>query len=181
MADDKPGQTRDEESKKDTVRINLPAGLAGRTPPPPAKPSDDVKTTIEIKVPGTGPNPMADTAPTALPTAISEDESKKETAVMGKPAVAPKPKSDTSRVQVAAAKPAVPEMPRPTVKLRREEPAAAAPAAHAAATAPAPSISAPQPVMVAAGPSGFDVALSVFSMVLSLAVLVYVVIVSQPA
>ena len=179
MADDKPGQTRDDESKKDTVRINLPAGLAGRTPPPPSKPSDDVKTTIEIKVPGTGPNPLSDTSPTALPSAISEDESKKETAVMGKPAVAPKPKSDTSRVQVAAAKPAVPEMPRPTVKLRREEPAAAALAAQAAA--PAPSLSGPQPVMVASGPSGLDVALSVFSMVLALAVLAYVVIVSQPA
>ena len=122
---------------------------------------------------------MSDTAPTALPSGISEDESKKETAVMGKPAVAPKPKSDTSRVQVAAAKPAVPEMPRPTVKLRREEPAAAASAAQAAA--PAPSMSAPQPVMVAAGPSGLDVGLSVFAMVLSLAVLAYVVIVAQPA
>ena len=64
--------------------------------PPPPKP----------KAPGPAVNP--------------EEEAKKETAVMGRPAEAPKPKKDTSRVQVTAAKPATPEAPRPTVKLRRE-------------------------------------------------------------
>jgi hypothetical protein len=147
MADEKPEQIKpEEESKKDTVRINLPPGLAGRGAPPSVKPAAP-------KSPA-GPPPSA------------EDEAKKETAVMGKPAVTPKPKSDTSRVQVSSAKPTIPETPRPTVKLRREEPAAPAPAAAMA----------PQPVhapAAAAAPSGADVGLSLAAMVLSVAVLVY--------
>ncbi len=156
MADEKPQQNAPEEdSKKDTVRINLPPGLTGRPiastggPPPAAK----------VKPP-TPPGPPAD-----------EDESKKSTAMMGTPVTTPKPKKDTSRVQVSAAKPGVPEMPRPTVKLKREE-AAPAPAA-AAMSAP---LAAPT---VAAAPSGGDVGLSLAAMVLSLAVLGYLVFVAM--
>src|SRR5580700_10384612 len=118
MADETPEQIRPEEdSKKDTVRINLPPGLTGRSSSP-------------IGAPAAKP------APPGAPV----DESKRTTAIMGRSADAPKPKQDTSRVQVAAAKPVTPETPRPTVKLRQEEatpvpapaaaktPAAAAPA-----------------------------------------------------
>ena len=149
MADEKPPQpSPDEESKKDTVRINLPPGLTGRsTTPTPAG------------APPARPIP-------AGPPATPEDESKKETAVMGTPVAAPKPKKDTSRVQVSAAKPAVPEMPRPTVKLKRDEaPAAVSPTV--AATAPAA-----RPAAVAA-PSGADAGLAFVAIVLSLAVLGY--------
>jgi translation initiation factor IF-2 len=167
MADDNPEQIqRAEESKKDTVRINLPPGLTGRgapappgvTSPPPPKP----------KTPGPPVNP--------------EEEAKKETAVMGRPAEAPKPKKDTSRVQVTAAKPAAPETPRPTVKLRREDEAAppaappAAPATPGLKAAPAPrTVGVPKlaaPAMASA-PSGAEVALSLVALVLSLAVAGY--------
>src|SRR2546427_13309729 len=130
MADEKPQSAPEEESKKDTVRINLPPGLTGRpsAPPPAAKP--------------------AATRPPAAP----EDESKKETSVMGTPVTTPKPKKDTSRVQVSAAKPAVPETPRPTVKLKREE------------VGPAPAAPQMAPVSVPAraeAPSGAGVGMSV--------------------
>jgi translation initiation factor IF-2 len=115
------------------------------------------------------PAPAAAPArPKPVAPAVPEDEAKKETAVMGMPVTTPKPKKDTSRVQVTAAKPAVPEMPRPTVKLKREEPAAA-PAA--AATAPAAAV-APGRAMAAA-PSGADTGLAIGALVLSLAVLGY--------
>ena len=108
MAEEKPEQTPSEDvSKKDTVRINLPPGLTAKTKTSPVKP----------------PVPKAPESPPA-----KEEESKKETAVMGKVPATPKPKSDTSRVHVPGAKPSVPEMPRPTVKLRREAEPAAAPA-----------------------------------------------------
>lgn len=175
MADEKSGQ---DESKKDTVRINLPAGLAGRPAASPAKPDADTKTTIEIKVPGTAPRPMTETAPTVLPSNLTEDEAKKETAVMGKATVPPKPKSDTSRVQVTAAKPAVPEMPRPTVKLRREDEAPKPGVAVAAP--PAAPATAPKPATVASGPGGLDVALSVLALAASVAVLIYLYMVTQP-
>lgn len=147
MADETPEQARpEEESKKDTVRINLPPGLTGRS-------------TTPINVPGAPP------AARPKPAVPLEDEAKQETAVMGKPAATPKPKSDTSRVQVPAAKPAAPETPRSTVKLRREpEPAgatAAAGPAPAAARAGAPA------------PSGGDTGLAIVAMVLSIAVAVY--------
>jgi hypothetical protein len=150
MADEQPEQVGDE-SKKDTVRINLPPGLIGRGAPTP--PSTKTKPITPVPAP--------------------EDEAKKETAVMGKPVTAPKPKSDTSRVQVPGAKPTVPETPRPTVKLRREvEAPVAAPAAPAAAPL--------QPVMApAAAPSGADAVLAVGAMVLSIAVLVYLAMLSM--
>jgi hypothetical protein len=171
MADNPDQIQRAEESKKDTVRINLPPGLTGRgappspsaVPPPPPKP----------KAPGPAVNP--------------EEEAKKETAVMGRPAEAPKPKKDTSRVQVTAAKPATPEAPRPTVKLRREDegaPPAPAPGAAPAAASTTPglkpppttrAVPGPKPVAaaMAGGPSGFDVVLSLVALVLSLAVAGY--------
>ena len=150
MADETPPQrTPDEESKKDTVRINLPPGLTGRsTAPSPA---------------GAPPAKPKPTGPPGGP----EDEAKKETAVMGTPVAAPKPKKDTSRVQVSAAKPAVPEMPRPTVKLKRDETSPAVPPS-VAATAPAA-----RAVVAAAAPSGADAGLAFGAIVLSVAVLVY--------
>lgn len=114
MADPRP---MEDESKKDTVRINLPAGGPGRpgTPVPPGPPTQKLKP---------------------------EGDGKKDTAVMGTPA--PAAKRDTSRVQVTAAKATTPETPRPTVRLRREE--GAAPAAAAAMTAPSVA-PAPAPVV----------------------------------
>jgi hypothetical protein len=149
MVDEKPEQPRpEEESKKDTVRINLPPGLLSRGAPAAPTPAP----------PAAKPQPAAPPGP-------PEEEAKKETAVMGRPLEAPKPKKDTSRVQVAAAKPAVPEQPRPTVKLRREPEAAPAPAAAPAAR-PA----------VAAVPSAAPAPLSVAAMVLSVAVLLYLAV-----
>jgi hypothetical protein len=154
MADEKPVPSiPEEESKKDTVRINLPPGLTGRpttpsgAPPPAARP--------------VAPKPPAST----------DDEAKKETAVMGTPLTAPKPKKDTSRVSVSAAKPAPPETPRPTVKLKRDEGPVAIP----------PSVAATQPAaaVAIAAPSGADAGLSLAAMVLSLGVLGYLAFVAM--
>ncbi|MBM3860922.1 MAG: hypothetical protein FJ395_14920 [Verrucomicrobia bacterium] len=110
MAD--PNIVPDEESKKDTVRINLPAGTQ------PAK---------------------RDTA------AMSADQTKKETAMMGMPG---DPKKDTSRVAVPSAKPAMPDMPRPTVRLRREPiPTAPAPTATTTPAARAQVPEMPRPTV----------------------------------
>ena len=134
-----------EESKKDTVRINLPVGVGGRsgTPVPPGPPTQKLKP---------------------------EQEAKKETAVMGAPV--PVAKKDTSRVQVAAAKPTAPEMPRPTVRLRREETAAAG------ATAPAAPVAAAAGPVMATSASGADIGLAIGAMVLSIGVLVYLAVVA---
>lgn len=156
MADEHPEQKRpEEESKKDTVRINLPPGLTGRggpstgAPPPTAKP----------KAPGAPGNP--------------EEEAKKETAVMPRPTEAPRPKKDTSRVQVVAAKPITADSPRPTIKLQRED--SAAPGHEAAATPGAAPAGKPvKLVSVGAGASsGADAGLSIAAIVLSLAVAGY--------
>lgn len=165
MADENPEQIRpEEESKKDTVRINLPPGLTGRGVPP--APS--------------GAAPAARPRPPGPPVS-PEEEAKKETAVMGRPAEAPKPKKDTSRVQVAAAKPIAPEPPRPAVKLRREEEIPAAPAA-AAATAAAPAARtaarAAQAPAAASAPSGAQLGLSIAAIVLSIAVVGYLAFVA---
>jgi hypothetical protein len=151
MADEIQGRPP-EESKKDTVRINLPPGLAGRG----AAPS------------GPMPPPGAKIVPTPTPSASPEEEAKKETAVLGRPVEAPKPKKDTSRVQVVAAKPS-----SSGVKLRRDEPAPA-PTPAATPVAPAPTVRAQSSAMMAAAaPSGGDVALSLVAMVLSIAVAGY--------
>ena len=143
MAEDRPEQQPrpEEESKKDTVRINLPPGMTGR----PGAPA------VKIK-----PGP--------------EDESKTETAVMGKPAATPKPKADTSRVEVAAAKPTIPEMPRPTVKLRQAETVAPVTAVTAAPARPA------EPAAVV---SGGIPGLAIAAMVLSLLVLAYLFVLAR--
>jgi len=154
MADEKPLQeTPGEESKKDTVRINLPPGLTGRPTGPSGAPTPAAKP-VAPKPPGP-----------------PEDEAKKETAVMGTPVTAPKPKKDTSRVQVSAAKPATPETPRPTVKIRRDEGPPAVP----------PTVAATQPsaAPVAVVSSGADSGLSLAAMVLSLAVLGYLAFVAM--
>ena len=134
-----------EESKKDTVRINLPVGVTGRSGGsiPPGPPTQKLKP---------------------------EQEAKKETAVMGAPV--PAAKKDTSRVQVAAAKPSAPEMPRPTVRLRREESAPSAPAA-----APVAPVAVAHGPAVATAASGADIVLAIGAMLLSIGVLVYLVIV----
>jgi len=147
MPDEKPEQERPaEEAKKDTVRINLPPGLTGR---------------------GASVGPAASSAPKVAPptpSASPEEEAKKETAVLGRPAEAPKPKQDTSRVQVVAAKPS-PAPGRPAVKLRRDEPA----------PAPAPAAAAPHAAAPAMTPatSAADLGLSVVAMILSLVVAGY--------
>ena len=148
MADETPEPSRPaEESKKDTVRINLPPGLTGRGTAPG----------------GPAPPPGAKIISTPTPAASPEEEAKKETAVLGRPMEAPKPKKDTSRVQVVPAKPASPEAQRPGVKLRRDEPApSSGPFAGPAASAPA------RMAPVAAAPSGADAGLSVVAMILSI-------------
>jgi hypothetical protein len=148
MADETP-QRPAEELKKDTVRINLPPGLTGRSATPSITP----------------PTPAPSNRPPATP-ASPEEEAKKETAVMGRPAEAPKPKKDTSRVQVTAAKPVAPESPRPTVKLRQD----AAPAPAAAGTSAAAPAAAPAMAGASDGGGG---ALSLVAMVLSIAVAGY--------
>ena len=157
MADDKP-IIPGEESKKDTVRINLPPGITGRSSsvtPPPSAPVQ--------RPPSTPVNP--------------EEEAKKETSVMGRPTEAPKPKKDTSRVQVAAAKPITAETPRPTVKLRREEEAPVPAAAPAAA--PAGKAARPAAAPAAAGaPGGLEMGLSLAALVLSIAVAGYLAFVA---
>lgn len=155
MADEIPEQKRpEEESKKDTVRINLPPGLTGRG------------------APGTGapPSPMAKPKSPGS-TAVPEEEAKKETAVMGRPTEAPKPKKDTSRVQVVAAKPITADAARPAVRLVRDSEPSRAPEAAAPGAAGKAAKPAARPGPVAAGaPSGAESALSVVAIVLSLAV-----------
>ena len=151
MADEIQGRPA-EESKKDTVRINLPPGLAGRGPGPS----------------GPMPPPGAKIVPTPAPASSPEEEAKKETAVLGRPVDAPKPKKDTSRVQVVAARPS-----SAGVKLRRDEPAPATAPAPAMALAGAPTAHAQSSTMMAAAPSGGDTVLSVVAMVLSIVVAGY--------
>jgi hypothetical protein len=180
----------DDESKKDTVRINLPPNVTGRPPQKPGSATQPVKGS-DVTQPLTPPPsavparpvmpdvtqpiiPPGTTQPISAPEALGNiPEAKKETAVMGKPPATPSPKADTSRVQVPSVKAAdqLAESPRPTVKLRRETDAAAAAVPVAATSAPASPAMAAAPA--AAGPSGIEVGLSVASMVLSLAVAGY--------
>jgi hypothetical protein len=160
MADEIPEQNRPaEESKKDTVRINLPPGITGRGGP------------------GTGappPSPMAKPKAPGSP-ASPEDEAKRETSVMARPTEAPKPKKDTSRVQVVAAKPITAGAARPPIKLQHEDEAPpAAEAAAAAAQAGKGAKPAARPVSVGGGaPSGAEAGLSIAAIVLTLAVAGY--------
>jgi hypothetical protein len=154
MADEPIQNVSDDDSKKDTVRINLPQGGA-------AKPAGSPTPTVRLK-PGPG-----------SAGASSDDESKKETAVMGTPVATPKPKKDTSRVQVPATKPGAPEMPRPTVKLKREgdtSQIAPPPSAPPPSAGPAPAA---RPVATVSTISGVDVGLAIAAMLLALAVAGY--------
>ena len=161
MADETPQPTSpQEESKKETVRINLPPGLGGRP-----------GATQPIPPPNTGTTRLKP----AAPAGSTDEEAKKETAVMGTPVGAPKPKKDTSRVQVTATKPPAPEAPRPAVKLKREEPA---PTAATAMPSGAPTKPAPAPV-TATAPSAVDTGLAIGTLVLSIAVLVYLAMVAM--
>ena len=157
MADEIPEQKRpEEESKKDTVRSNLPPGLTGRGTPgagaPPPSPM------AKPKVPGSPGSP--------------EDEAKRETSGMGRPAEVPRPKKDTSRVQVVAAKPITADAPRPTVKLIRDEPA---PAPEVATPGAAAAVKGARsaPVATGAPASSADAGLSIVAIVLTLAVAGY--------
>ncbi len=172
MAD--PNTVPNGESKKDTVRINLPAG---------ATPAGGKKSEEQAK---------RDTS------AMRPDQAKKETAMMGMPS---EPKKETSRVAVPAARPSVSDMPRPTVRLRREPlpttPATAAPttaarpqvpemprptvklkveeavaAETAGSTTTGPTAA---PVTIEARSSAVDVVLSLLATVASVAVLGYLV------
>jgi hypothetical protein len=102
------------------------------------------------------------------------EEAKKETAVMGAPVTTPKPKKDTSRVEVPAAKPTAPEIPRPTVKLKREE--AVPPPAPAPVAPTAAPTGMPVTVASAAGPSGpstLDTILALVAAAAAIAVVAY--------
>jgi len=197
--------TPNDESKKDTVRINLPAipGQPARTPAVPGVPQVP-RPTVQIPSPTDLPGqPVVASAPTGA----AASDVKKETAMMNLP---PAQKKETAPVMTAA-KPIAPDMPRPTVRLRRE-PGVGAPAAGAApaatpppasrasvpemprptvklkveepvAAAPsstastpsAPAPAAPAPITVAAGPGGLDLGLSIAACVLSLAVVGYLI------
>ena len=171
MADEQPVQNTPPDSEsRDTVRINLPQGVAGK---PPVMPTP----TVRLRAPG------------APQVATSEAEHKKATAAISSTTVPIKPKKDTAqvaaamastaaanpkketaRVQMPVAKPSAPEMPRPTVKLKREEP----PAQPVAPVAP---VVVPQPVsnQGAAGSatSIIDLSLAIAAMVLALIVAGY--------
>ena len=122
MADEQPLQNIPlDDDKRDTVRINLPQGPAGK---PPAMPTP----TVRLRPPGTAPavNPSAEhkkataaISQPALPTKPKKDTAQVATATAD--SATANPKKDTARVQMPAPKPSVPEMPRPTVKLKREE------------------------------------------------------------
>ena len=160
MANETPQQTPPpEEAKKDTVRINLPPGMAGRTgAPPPVNPAGSATTRLKP----------------AGPVGPPDDESKKETAVMGMPGAVAKSKKDTSRVQLATPKPGPSEPARPVVRLRQEE--------QAPPPSPASALAAPRPVAAAsaagATTSAADVGLAIGAIVLSVAVLVYLAMVA---
>jgi len=121
MADEKsiPPQ---EDSKKDTVRINLPPVTHIGTAPPGGP------ATVKLSL-----------SPTGGP--IQTPEEKEATAIIGKTPPIARVKADTSQVDMGVGKRPVAPTPRPTVKLRREpEPVAAAPAVDATASVAAPGV-----------------------------------------
>lgn len=166
-----------DESKKDTVRINLPQGIHGKAPVMPTP-------TVRLK-PALAPNVAATTVDTKKataainPTAVAAAPNTKKATAAISPAAAPvaavtpaaqKTKKDTSRVQVPAAKPTVPEMPRPTVKLKREEPTAVATPTVEPTTVAAPTSATTE---VASATSGLDLGLALAAMIVALVVAGY--------
>jgi len=169
MADEQPLQNIPlDDDKRDTVRINLPQGPAGK---PPAMPTP----TVRLRPPGTAPavNPSAEhkkataaISQPALPTKPKKDTAQVATATAD--SATANPKKDTARVQMPAPKPSVPEMPRPTVKLKREEPPTPAPVAAPKPVAPSVAVDvAPSTI------SWIDLGLAVAAMLVALAVAGY--------
>ena len=168
MADEQPVPNVPlDDERRDTVRINLPQGNVSK---PPAMP------TPTVRLRPSGAPPVAATAvdnkkaTAAITQPVATVKAKSDTsAVAAVVADSPtaNPKKDTARVQmpVPAAKPSVPEMPRPTVKLKREEPAAPAPAPAAPQAPPAAAVAA---VPVTA--SWIDTGLSIAAMAMALVV-----------
>ena len=158
-----------DESKRDTVRINLPQGGGGKSPLTPTptvrlKPvgaANVAPSTIDTR------KATAAIAPAAAPTQTKKDT----TAVAIAPVtpVAAQPKKETSHVQIPAAKPTVPEMPRPTVKLKREEPPV-----PAAPTVVTEADASSEPVEVGSAIGGLDLGLALAAMVVALVVAGYV-------
>ena len=168
MADDNQVNNDLDESKRDTIRINLPQGGAGNKPP--AMPTP----TVRLR-PAPAPNvaPSTDarkaTAAIALPTATPAQPKKATSAVapaQSKKATAPVT-SAPPVIAPTASKPTIPEMPRPTVKLKREEPPAVAAPVVEAETA------APETDTAAAPTNMLDVGLALAAMVVALAVAGY--------
>ena len=169
MADEQPLQNIPlDDEKRDTVRINLPQGVAGK---PPVMPTP----TVRLRPPGMPPAANPSTEHKKATAAISQPavpvKAKKDTAQVATAtadSATANPKKDTARVQMPVAKPSIPEMPRPTVKLKREEPPASAPVAT-----PKPA-AAPVPVeVVPSAIGGIDVGLAVAAMLVALAVAGY--------
>ena len=151
MADEKPVPSQ-EDSKRDTVRINLPPTGPGGTP------SAGGPSTVKLKI-------------VSVSGATQTPEEKEATVIISRPtAPGGKPKADTSQVEVAGAKPTTPETPRPTVKLRRE----AGPAPTPAPATPSAAKATPAPVSaIAAASSGMDTGMAIAAMVLAVAVTAY--------
>lgn len=145
--------TPDDESKKDTVRINLPPNAASRLPSPlPKAVSEQAK---HDTAPVGSDQAKKETSMMGMPPAAGDSQAKKQTMLMGSPIPPSEAKKETSRVAVPSVKPAVPEMPRPTVRLRRDAPSSPAspqPAAPAPASGVAPA-TAPVQVPPAGTPS----------------------------
>ena len=167
MADEQPLQNIPlDDEKRDTVRINLPQGTAGK---PPMMPTP----TVRLRPPGTpsvaAPSTEHKKATAAISQPAAPAKAKKDTAqVATADSASANPKKDTARVQMPVAKPSLPEMPRPTVKLKREEPPAPAPVATPKPVAPPVSVEA-----VPSGIGGIDVGLAVAAMLVALAVAGY--------
>ena len=174
MADQQPQDVQHDDNKKDTVRINLPTGVVPKTTATMPTPTVRLRP---ASAPGTAPTnaPVTDESKIATATLnppTAPTNAKKDTAAITPPAATPKAKKDTSRVQPAAAKPTVPEMPRPTVRLKREETPVPATVPPDAAPTMAPA-SAPAAVAAGGVTSLIDVGLALAAMVVALAVAGY--------
>jgi hypothetical protein len=134
-----PIKIPEEDSKKDTVRINLPPAVPNRAPTPAAKhDTSRINTADEAK---------KETAMMggSFPSEASTD--KNQTMLMGTPIPSSDAKKETSRVTVPSSKPTVPEMPRPTVRLRRESATGTPTASPTGVLSHTPTVKPPVPEM----------------------------------